>query len=135
VNNAKTLLRILHEQYPNAKVKMMGIQLPSVNGGTGQSYGASSQYANWYGLVRAVMNMNLAYQAMANEDEFKDYVEFINISGQFDSENNMPRQTKPVNTRSTLTEQVGTNGVHPSTDGYYQIGDAAYRALVPELTE
>ena len=135
VNNAKTLLRILHEQYPNAKVKMMGIQLPSVNGGTGQSYGASSQYANWYGLVRAVMNMNLAYQAMANEEEFSSYVEFIDISAQFDSENNMPRQTKPVNTRSSLTEQVGTNGVHPSTDGYYQIGDAAYRALVPELTE
>ena len=135
VNNAKRLIRILHEQFPNAKVKMMGIQLPSVNGGTGHSYGANSQYSNWYGLVRSVMNMNLAYQAMANEDEFKDYVEFINISGQFDSENNMPRQTKPVNTRSTLTEQVGTNGVHPSTDGYYQIGDAAYRALVPELTE
>ena len=57
------------------------------------------------------------------------------VSAQFDSENNMPRQTKPVNIRSTLTEQVGTNSVHPSTDGYYQIGDAAYRALVPELTE
>jgi lysophospholipase L1-like esterase len=81
------------------------------------------------------MNMNLAYQAMANEDEFKDFVEFINISGQFDSENNMPRQSKPVNTRCSLTEQVGINGVHPSNDGYYQIGDAAYRALVPELTE
>jgi len=135
VNNAKTLLRILHEQYPNAKVKMMGIQLPSVNGGCGHSYGANSQYSNWYGLVRAVMNMNLAYQAMANEDEFRDWVEFINISGQFDSENNMPHQSKAVNTRSTATEQVGTNGVHPSNDGYYQIGDAAFRALVPELTE
>lgn len=135
VNNAKRLIRILHEQYPNAKVKMMGIQLPSLNGGTGQSYGATGQYSNWYGLVRAVMNMNLAYQAMANEDEFKDYVEFINISAQFDSEYNMPRQSKAVNIRSTTMEQVGTNGVHPMTEGYYQIGDAAYRALVPELTE
>lgn len=113
----------------------MGIQLPSLNGGTGHSYGATGQYSNWYGLVRAVMNMNLAYQTMANEDEFKGYVEFVNISAQFDSENNMPRQTKQVNTRCSLTEQVGTNGVHPSTDGYYQIGDASYRALVPELTE
>ena len=135
VTNAKRLIRILHEQYPNAKVKMMGIQLPCVSGGTGHSYGANSQYSNWYGLVRSVMNMNLAYQAMANEDEFKNYVEFIDISAQFDSENNMPLQTKPVNTRSTLTEQVGTNGVHPSNNGYYQIGDAAYRALMPELTE
>lgn len=135
VNNAKTLLRILHGQYPNAKVKMMGIQLPSVTGGTGHSYGANSQYSNWYGLVRSVMNMNRAYQEMANDDEFKDYVEFINISGQFDSEYNMPRQSKAVNTRSSAMEQVGTNGVHPATEGYYQIGDAIYRALVPELTE
>ena len=48
VANAKRLIRILHEQYPNAKVKMMGIQLPSVNGGCGHSYGANSQYSNWY---------------------------------------------------------------------------------------
>ncbi len=135
VASAKRLLRILHEQYPNAKVKMMGIQLPSVNGGCGQSYGASSVYSNWYGLVRSVMGMNLAYQQMAHEDEFKDYVEFINVSGQFDSENNMPRQSKPVNTRCTTTEQVGTNGVHPSLDGYYQIGDAAFRSMVGELTK
>lgn len=135
VTNAKKLIRILHEQYPKAKVKMMGIQLPSVNGGCGQSYGANGQYSNWYGLVRAVMNMNLAYQAMANEEEFRDYVEFIDISAQFDSEYNMPRQAKPVNTRSSTTEQIGTNGVHPATEGYYQIGDAAYRALIPELTE
>ena len=135
VTNAKRLIRILHEQYPNAKVKMMGIQLPSINGGTGHRYGANSQYSNWYGLVRSVMNMNRAYQEMANEDEFKDFVEYINISAQFDSEYNMPRQSKAVNTRSTTTEQVGTNGVHPMTEGYYQIGDAAYRALVPELTE
>ena len=72
---------------------------------------------------------------MAHEDEFKDYVEFINVSGQFDSENNMPRQSKPVNTRCTTTEQVGTNGVHPSLDGYYQIGDAAFRSMVGELTK
>lgn len=135
VENAKKLLRIFHEQYPNALVKMMGVQLPSINGGCGQNYGANSGYSNWYGLVCAVMNLNLAYQAMANEDEFKDYVEFINISGQFDSEYNMPRQSKPVNTRSTTTEQIGTNGVHPATQGYYQIGDAAYRALVPMVTE
>nr|MBQ4458413.1 hypothetical protein [Clostridia bacterium] len=135
VASAKRLLRILHEQYPSAKVKMMGIQLPSVNGGCGQSYGASSVYSNWYGLVRSVMGMNIAYQQMAHEDEFRDYVEFINVSGQFDSEYNMPRQSKPVNTRCTTTEQVGTNGVHPSLDGYYQIGDAAFRSMVGELTE
>lgn len=135
VNNAKKLFRIFHEQYPEAKVKMLGVQLPSISGGTGYNYGANSQYSNWYGLVRAVMNMNLAYQELANGDEFKDYVEFINISGQFDSEYNMPNQSKTVNSRSSTVEQVGVNGVHPAKEGYYQIADAVYRALVPELTE
>ena len=131
--NARTLIRILHSQYPGAKVKVMGIQTPSLDGGTGQNYGANSGYSNWYGLVRSVMGMNLAYQALANEEEFKGYVEFINISGQFDSEYNMPSQSKPVNTRSAATERVGTNGVHPSTAGYLQIGDAAFRSMVGEL--
>lgn len=135
VENAKKLLRILHEQYPEARVRMMGIQMPSVNGGCGQSYGANSVYSNWYSLVRSVMGMNLAYQQMANEDEFKDFVEFINISGQFDSEFNMPGQSKAVNTRCTVMEQVGTNGVHPNTDGYYQIGDAAFRSMAADLAQ
>lgn len=133
VKNAKTLLRIFHSQYPDAKVKMMGIQMPSLNGGCGNNYGAGSVYSNWYGLCRSVMGMNLAYRQMAEEEEFRDYVEFINVSGQFDSEYNMPRQSKPVNTRSVTTEQIGTNGVHPSMDGYMQIGDAAFRSMVSEL--
>ena len=126
MTNAKRLIRILHEQYPNAKVKMMGIQLPSVNGGCGHSYGANSQYSNWYGLVRSVMNMNLAYQEMANEEEFQDYVEFINISGQLDSEYNMPRQSKTVNTRSTEPSRLNQRVIKPEI----LTKRVAYRALV-----
>ena len=141
VKKAKTLFRIFHEQYPDAKIKMLGLQLPSLNGGCGQSYGAKgakdgeADYSSWYGLVRAVFDLNLAFQAMANEDEFKNYVEFVNLSAQFDSEYNMPHAGKPVNTRSPVMEEVGTNGLHPSIEGYYQIGDAVYRILIPELTE
>ena len=81
------------------------------------------------------MGLNLAYQELANEDEFKTYVEFINISAQVDSENNMASQEKNVNTRNNNKEMIGTNGVHPAMPGYMQIGDAVFRALVPELTE
>ncbi len=133
VENAKTLLRMLHRDYPNARVGLMGIQMPSLNGGTGANYGANGGYSNAYSLVRTVMGMNLAYQAMANEEEFASYVDFIHVSGQFDSENNIPTVSKPVNTRSTITERVGSNGVHPTVDGYMQIADAAYRHMVAEL--
>ena len=49
----------------------------------------------------------------------------------------MPWANNPVNTRSTTTEMRGTNGVHPSPAGYYQSGDAFYRALtkvIPTIT-
>lgn len=72
VANAKTLLRIIHEDYPDAKVKMMGIQMPSLNGGCGANYGANGGYSNWYGLCRTVMGMNLAYQELADDEEFSD---------------------------------------------------------------
>lgn len=134
VNNAKTLIRKIHEAYPNAKVKICGIPLPSLNGGCGESYGQNSVYSNTYGLITTVMGLNLAYQGLANEVEFSDYVEFINISGQFDSENNMPEKIKPVNSRSKKTELIGTNGVHPTEDGYYQIGDAVYRNVIARIT-
>ena len=103
--------------------------MPSLNGGTGANYGADNAYSNPYGLCRSVMGMNLAYQDLANEEEFADYVEFLNVSSQFDSENNMPSMSKQVNTRNKKTELVGTNGVHPAIEGYMQIADVAYRNL------
>lgn len=133
VENAKKFLRIFHSQYPNARVLMMGIQLPGLNGGCGASYGAGgimSAYSNTYALCRYVLEMNIAYQSLANDEEFSPYVDFVNISAQFDSENNMPEADKPVNLRSTKTEKVGTNGVHPAVEGYYQIADAVYRSII-----
>ena len=42
----------------------------------------------------------------------------------------MPYAEVSVNPRlPNVKERRGTNGLHPTTDGYYQIGDAFYRAL------
>ncbi|HIS17457.1 MAG TPA: hypothetical protein IAC02_02460 [Candidatus Coprovivens excrementavium] len=133
VSSAKQLIDILHSEYPNAKVGLMGIQLPSLNGGTGYSYGANGGYSHAYGLVRGVFGLNLAYQEFANRVEYKGFVKFINVSSQFDSENLMPEIDKPVNTRSSKIEKLGTNGVHPSNEGYYAIGDVAYRGILGHI--
>lgn len=129
VENAKEFIRKLHDEFPEAKVKVMGIQMPSFNGGTGANYGANSAYSNPYALSRSVMGMNLAYQSLANDEEFKNYVEFLNVATQFDSEYNMPATSKQVNTRNKITEAVGTNGVHPAIEGYMQIADVAFRNM------
>ncbi|HII4461597.1 TPA: hypothetical protein ACY4SU_001860 [Clostridium perfringens] len=135
IEQAKTLIDFIHRDYPDAKIRIMGIPLPSLNGGTGANYGANGNYADMYGLIRGVFGLNLAYQEFANREGYKDFVEFINVSGQFDSENNMPAELVKVNTRSTKTELRGTNGVHPTMDGYYQIADVAYRQLVKDLLQ
>ena len=39
----------------------------------------------------------------------------------------------PVNNRSTITERIGVNGIHPSMDGYLELGDIFYRSLIEML--
>ena len=130
----KTFADTLHAEFPDAKLKIMGLQVPSVNGGMGANYGATGKsYADGYGMVVTALNMNQAYQDFANQDNYKSFVEFVNISSQFDSEYNMPYSDSKVNKRSTLTEKRGTNGVHPSNDGYMQIADVVYRNLMASL--
>ena len=67
--------------------------------------------------------------------EQMDFVEFIDISGQFDCENNYPEKEIPVNSRSTKTEKIGINGLHCIPEGYMQIGDAVFRNMVHFVSE
>ena len=57
------------------------------------------------------------------------------MKAQFDVENNMPASEMQVNIRNKKTERVGTNGVHPTMEGYLQIGDVFYRALVADMKD
>ena len=122
----------LHADYPSAKIKILGIPIPSPFGGLSTNYPSSyyGSYANYFGLVRTVMGLNLLYQKIANDPAYSDFVEFINVSGQFDAEYNYPETVRVVNTRTNVTERMQTNGVHPDTNGYYQIGDTAYRNFI-----
>lgn len=137
IANVKIFADTLHRDFPNAKLKIMGIQVPSVNGGMGANYGATGTgYADGYGNVITALNQNKAYQDFANQAAYKDFVEFVNVSTQVDSEYNMPYSNVAVNTRnSAVTEMRGTNGVHPSTEGYYQIGDVLFRNVIKEFCQ
>jgi lysophospholipase L1-like esterase len=135
IAQAKTLLDVLHTDYPNAKVVIISPQLPSLNGGMGASYGATAIYSDTFGNVRSIFGLNLAYEALKAETGYSDYIEHINLAGQFDSENNMPEADVAVNSRSSKTEKRGTNGVHPATNGYYQIADAVYRSIHKKIQE
>ena len=136
ITKIKIFADTLHSEFPNAKLKIMGIQVPSVNGGMGANYGAiGTSYADGYGMVVTALNQNKAYQDFANSEGYKDFVEFVNISAEFDTEYNMPYSEVNVNTRSTVKEKRGTNGVHPSTEGYYQIADTVFRNFIANFCQ
>jgi len=126
----KKLVDYIKEAFPDVKVKIMGLILGSLNGGSGSNYGAQLPLTDTYEIDYYKKELELAYQAWCQEEKYKDFCEFINLSGQFDSEYNYPCKEKPVNTRSTVTERIDTNWAHPTPNGYKQIGDAVYRNIV-----
>lgn len=128
-----TILDRAKEDYPNIKVRLIGIQSPSINGGIASNYGASGFYSDVYGEVSTAYNYNEYLEKLCARDKYKDYCRYIDMKAQFDVEYNMPSAEFKVNARCEEVERIGTNGVHPTMGGYLQIGDVFYRALVADM--
>ncbi len=136
LSQAKKFADTLHTEFSNAKLKMMAQNPPSIQGGMGANYGASgNNYSDAYGMFRTILNMNDAYQEFANSEGYSDFVEFVNVSSQFDVENNMQSAEFTVNSRSSKKERLDTNGVHPANEGYMQIADVVYRNFVANFCQ
>lgn len=130
LRRAKRLLRKIHSDLPNAKILVFGLIPPSSTGGCGYNYGAVGSLADMWGAKFYAMDYSNALEEICLSREFKDFCYYVDIGPQFDTVYNMPYIMKAVNTRNSInTELLGVNGVHPDTMGYYQIGDAYYRAL------
>ena len=122
----RNFINLIRASFPDAKITLMGLQVPSLDG-FGANYGVSW---NFYDRLKFVFNLDKWHKAICAEFTGVDY---INVSGQFDTENNMPSGTRSVNVRNSKTETYGTNGVHPDATGYYQIADAIYRNMNNKL--
>ena len=130
------MLDAIHTDYPTCKVKMMGVQFPYI-----ESFVAATNNQHTFATIRRIAFVNKLYQEICNREEYSDYVEFVNISAQFDSQYNMDLITsggqtreKDVNTRNShFKEMFVGNTVHPGTTGYMQIADAAYRVMCAAL--
>jgi lysophospholipase L1-like esterase len=129
IESAKEFVNIMREAFPNVKIKIMGLIPPSQNGGMGSSYGAKLPYCDKYGYTRYTFELNLRYEALCYEEGYSDFLEFVNIGAQFDSEYAYPKIDKPVNTRCKEIERIGTNGLHPTNEGYLMIADAVFRNM------
>ncbi len=130
-SNAKILIDRFHEEFPAAKVTLIGIPKPSMNSGLGAYYEINYANGDNYAMTATVMNYNQFLEDWTKMDGYKNFMSYIDGMGQFDSEYNMPSESKPVNNQSSVTEPVGNAmGLHPSNNGYRQIGDAFFRALM-----
>ncbi len=129
----KPFIDILKKAFPNVKISILAPQLPSGRGGMGTNYGAQAPLNDYYKAVQYTTELNMAYEELAYEDGYKDFVEHIHMGAQFDSEYNYPHTQKLVNTRSQTTEWLDVDGYHPLPEGRYQIADAVYRNLIKEF--
>lgn len=124
-NYIKPFVRAYHRDFPNGKVIISTLPLPSPTGGMGANYGASATW-NWQTLSLKLWEFARLCEEMCKETEFSAYVYMADCIPTFDCETSYPYEEKSVNTRSTVTEHIGSNGVHPTKEGSYQVSDAIY---------
>ena len=133
LEEAKKFIDLIHSQLPDTKIYLATLPLPSQNGGIGANYAADSASGSY--LTTAwnykVHKVNDLYRSLAEDENYNHFVSVIDVCSEMDSDYNYPGTNKPVNTRvKSKTEVVGNNGVHPNNDGYYQIADTWFRAVI-----
>ena len=115
-SKVKQFADCLHSEFPHAKLKILGLALPSQTGACSSTYSLTTvPYSDTYGLTVNVININKLYQQIANESGYSDFVEYIPIAQQFDAENSYPFNVRLKNNRLIIKPFV--------SDGYYKIGD------------
>ena len=121
----------LFEAFPQCRVILAGMAIPDRDG-MGHNYGTTWRWSDKIGFIFSLAKW---YADLAEEPAYRGRVEFMCLSGQFDTEHNFPHQDLPVSIRSPLTAPLGTNALHPTDVGYMQVADAFYRSIVPHFQD
>lgn len=109
-------------------IALLGLNTPSAEG-LSYNYGCSGDWGKWFRMMRAVNGLNQSLDTYVSET-WPTIGRFIHTASQFDVEYNVSLSDVAVNSRNSDTEPRCTNGVHPATEGQYQIADAAYREFI-----
>ena len=121
--NMDTLLREMRKAAPNA---VIGVGLPTEGALSQDAFGKNyaSRYSRWQYKKNQHRLVEAMIQKFAKANPYN--VQIIPVYLNLDCENNFPIVQSPVNSGNKRTLQRLNNGVHPSRDGYYQIGDTFY---------
>lgn len=129
MEDVKTFARAYHADFPNGKLILSTLPLPSPIGGMGANYNATKD--NYYNIALRMFGFAKGIYDMCKDSEFADWVIDCATLQTFDIDNLYPYTEKPVNNRMpSVKEKIGTNGVHPTVEGYKTIADALYSTVV-----
>lgn len=131
--SVRTFIDNVLTSFPSCKIVLLGLEVPARDG-LAKNYGASGM-ANYYDMLDFVFKLQSWYIDITKESSYTGKVSYVNISGQFDTQYNMPTLTQKANTRSSTDVSIQSNGIHPYTPGYYQIADACWRDFHHKLQE
>ncbi len=126
---ARTLLNAILSAFPACQIGLVGLQVPSRDG-FGNSYGVSWRY---YEKLQFVWKVEQWYKDLCQEAAYANNLEYIQLSGQFDTEYSMPMMETTPNCRVQEKILVQSNGLHPAEAGYMQIADAVFRHLAGHI--
>ena len=130
-HTVRTFLDSLFAEFPDCRVLISGMIIPDRDG-LGHNYGTSWK---WFEKVGFLFSLGKWYEDIANENAYLGKIDTMCLSAQFDTEHNFPKTEMPVNCRSSLIEPIGTNALHCTSEGYLQMADAFYRAIVPHFQD
>ena len=129
-NTLKLVDSILAE-YPDCHISLVTQQVPSRDG-FANNYGISWP---WFEKLDRIFDFQDVYIELANSAKYRENLSVVSVAGQFDTEYNEIKMTVDANNRNTTDVIIGSNGVHPSDNGYLQIGDALYRHMIHRLAD
>lgn len=128
VDEVKTLIDAVHSEFPNVKILISTIPMPSQVGGVGASYNASYRAVK-EDYQRRAFKINTEYIRLAESSDYSSFISIINLCAEFDSDYLYPTTEVTANPRTITKEIRGTNAAHPSDDGYLSEGDIIFRYL------
>ncbi|MBE6696745.1 MAG: SGNH/GDSL hydrolase family protein [Ruminococcaceae bacterium] len=119
----------VHADFPDCHISFVGGLFPSRDG-FAQNYGISWP---WFPRLEVLRSFDAIREKIVAEDP--EHLSFVSIAAQYDVDHNGIYADFPANNRNPESVHLGSNGLHISTAGQHQIGDAIYRHFATRFQE
>ena len=129
-NYAEPLLRIIHSEYPSAKIIISSEELGDALHGVAYTYTSElGRTIEMNDKARALVEKTEALIVKLNNEFGSEVCIYCAKTLQCDAEYDYPKKSSSVNNRVTQTELIGDNGIHPTNEGILNQVDSYYRSI------